>query len=126
MTVVDQIKAETGHGITGDRYENSRRRHISVQSLEELAEAETELGRRIDPLQTRRNITVSTGRFTREARETLTIGTIELTVIRDAAPCRLMDEIYGSGAAKALRKRAGILCEVTNGGFANLGDQVTF
>ncbi len=124
MQVVERVETTTGHGIVGDRYENSRRRHISIQSLEEIAEAEAELGRPLDPVQTRRNITLSTGRFTRKPNSVLTVGTTTLRVVRDAAPCKLLEDSFGPGANRALRKRAGIICEVLEGGPIRIGDVV--
>jgi len=37
----------------------------------------------------------------------LVIGDVELEVVRVAAPCRLLDDGIGPGAAVALRRRAG-------------------
>ena len=48
MFAVDAIDVETGAGIVGDRYHGSRHRQVSVQSVEELAEAEAGFGRPLD------------------------------------------------------------------------------
>ena len=92
MRAVDEVDVETGAGIVGDRYHGSRHRHVSVQSAEELAEAESVFGTPLDPLLTRRNITISTGRVPRTPGHRWTIGAVELEVVRDAAPCKLLDD----------------------------------
>ena len=63
-----------GHGITGDRYENARHRQVTVQTLEEIAAAEAEVGRSLDAVQTRRNITLSGGRLDRTPGARIVIG----------------------------------------------------
>jgi MOSC domain-containing protein YiiM len=44
MRDVGQVHVEAGAGIVGDRYHGTRHRHVSVQSLEELAEGADRLG----------------------------------------------------------------------------------
>ena len=45
---------------------------------------------------------------------------------RDAAPCTLMEELFGAGAQESLRGRAGVACRVISGGEIALGDTVDF
>jgi MOSC domain-containing protein YiiM len=54
----------------------------------------------------------------------LRIGEVELEVVRVAAPCRLLDESVGQGAAAALRRRAGSACRVLRSGTIRVGDAV--
>ena len=127
MRSLDEIEIATGHGITGDRYENSRHRHVTVQSLEEIALAEEEHGGPIDAFATRRNITIDTGRLDRTpgARAMFTSETgevVELEVVRDAAPCKLLEDDIGRGAKLALHKRAGVVYRTISGGRIALGD----
>ena len=124
MRAVDAIDVEEGAGIVGDRYHGSRHRQVSVQSLEELAEAEAAFGASLDPLLTRRNITISAGRVPRTPGHRWTIGPVALEVVRDAAPCKLLDDNLGSGARTAMRRRAGVICRVITGGSIRVGDPV--
>ncbi len=124
VKAVATIEIKTGHGITGDRYENAKHRQVSVQSLEEIALAEDELGRSLDAALTRRNITLSAGRFDRTPGSKVQIGSVELEVVRDAAPCKLLEDNLGRDAKLALHKRAGVVCRVLRGGTVQLGDQV--
>jgi len=124
MVAVEEIEVETAGGIVGDRYHGSKHRQVSVQSLEELADAEAIHGAPIDPLLTRRNITLASGRIPREPGHRWTIGEIELEVVRDAAPCKLLDDELGAGARTAMRRRAGVICRVVQGGTMRLGDRL--
>ena len=126
MKPVDTIEVETGAGIVGDRYYGSRHRQVSVQSLEELAEAEEIHGGPLDPVLTRRNITIDTGRVPRTPGHRWRVGPVELEVVRDAAPCKLLDDNLGAGARTAMRRRAGVICRVLEGGTIRIGDPVDF
>jgi len=59
---------------------------------------------------TRRNITISHGDVLTTPGERLRIGDVDLEVVRVAAPCKLLDDVIGSGAHTALRRRAGSVC----------------
>lgn len=122
---VDSVEVDTGHGITGDRYHAAKHRHLTVQSLEELALAEAEIDRPIDPSLTRRNVTISHGALVRTPGARLTVGTVELEVVRDAAPCKLLEDALGRDAKLALHKRAGVVCRTLDGGRIAVGDRAT-
>ena len=124
MQARDSVVAETGLGLVGDRYHGSRDRQVSVQSASQLAEAAEIRGSAIEPGGTRRNITVSEGEVPYESGRRITIGPVVLEVFRMAAPCRLLDDEIGPGAAKALRRRAGSLCRIISGGEIQVGDPV--
>ena len=126
MKPVDEVEAEAGKGIVGDRYHGTRHRHVTVQSAESLEEASQDHGQAIDPGSTRRNITVSAGLVPATPGDRLTVGSVELEVVRIAAPCKLLDDVIGDGARHALRRRAGSVCRVLSSGTIALGDQVRF
>lgn len=122
MMPVDEVLAEAGQGLVGDRYLGSRHRHVSVQTVDDLAEAGQALGSAIAPLATRRNVTVSGGPLPTAPGSLMTIGAVELEVVRVAAPCRVMDEAIASGARAALRRRGGVICRILAGGVIRTGD----
>ncbi len=124
MRSVDSVVVEAGKGLVGDRYHGSKHLHVSVQSLHELSEAAAEFGGPIAPDRTRRNITISAGRVPRDPGHRWRIGDVELEVVRDAAPCRMLDMELGDGARTALRRRAGVICRALTAGEVHLGDQV--
>lgn len=118
----EAVVVETGKGIVGDRYHGTRHRHVTVQSLTELGAAEAEYGASIEPLLTRRNVTLASGELTRKPGARLLLGDLELEVVRDAAPCKLLEDTLGRGAKLALHKRAGVVCRVLRGGELRVGD----
>ena len=124
MKSVDEVVAEAGCGLVGDRYHGTRHRHVSVQSLEALAKASEVLGRPIEAWATRRNITIGDGAVPRKPGHRLSIGAVQLEVVRVAAQCRLLDDAIGMGAARALHNRAGSICRVLSVGVIAIGDTV--
>lgn len=124
LVVVDQIKVEAGQGVIGDRYYGTRHRHISVQSATALSDASAELGRALAPSSTRRTVTVSGGEIPTTPGSRLRLGSVEVEVVRIAAPCRLMDEINGAGTRRALHGRGGSVCRVLSTSTLTVGDSV--
>ena len=121
---VEHVEAEAGAGLIGDRYHGSRHRHVTIQSARDLERAAVELGTPIDPGLTRRNITISGGDIPVRPGARVTIGDVELEVVRVAAPCRLLDDGIGPGAARALHGRAGSVLRLLTSGTIRVGDQV--
>ena len=125
MRAVADVVAEAGKGLVGDRYHGTRHRHVTVQSQEALDRAAAELGYDFPPGATRRNVTVDAGDIpTRPGARIRIGGEVELELVRIAAPCRLMDDGIGRGAAAALRNRAGSVFRVLTSGTFAVGDPV--
>ncbi len=122
----DEVTLVADVGIAGDRHAGSVRQ-VTVVCTGELARAAAELGApSIDGAATRRNIVVDCEQLPRAHGTRFTIGETELAVWRDCAPCELMDELFGAGARRALRERAGISATVIRGGSVRVGDPVVF
>lgn len=125
MRSVDTAELRSGGGIVGDRYENARHRHVSLQSTEDLAASSEVLGASIDPGATRRNLTVTGPSLPTTPGTRLTVGgSVELEVVRVAAPCKVMDDAVAPGAHRAMRHRGGVICRVLRGGPIAVGDTV--
>ena len=124
MTPVERVAAEAGMGLVGDRYHGSSKLQVTVQAAGELAAASADAGRGIDPGLTRRNITVTAESVPRDPGHRWRIGPVELEVVRDAPPCRRMDEIFGDGSRAAMHCRAGVICRVLTDGEITVGDPV--
>ena len=124
MKSIDSVVADAGLGLVGDRYHGTRHRHVSVQSMASLADSSILLGLPIEPFATRRNITITDGEVPRKPGHRLSIGSVQLEVVRVAAPCRLLDDVIGIGAARALHNRAGSICRVLSDGEITVGDAV--
>jgi MOSC domain-containing protein YiiM len=124
MRAVDSVEVEAGKGIVGDRYHGTRHRHVTVQSAESLREAAVAYGAEVPAELTRRNLTVDRGLVPREPGARIRVGPVLLEVVRVAAPCKLLDDTIGRGAQEALRRRAGSVCRVLEGGSIAVGDDV--
>ncbi len=121
---VMSVEAQAGAGLVGDRYHGSRHRHVTLQSAVDLDDAAADLGRPVDPGLTRRNITISHGPVPTKPGARLTIGDVELEVVRIAAPCRLLDDGLGPGAARAMHNRGGSVLRLIGSGTISVGDEV--
>ena len=108
----------------GDRYHGTRHRHVTVQSLDALAEAAEIYGSDFPAHLTRRNLTVSDGLVPRTPGSIVRIGDVLLEVVRVAAPCKLLDDALGRDAQHALRHRGGSVFRVLEGGSVAVGDEV--
>jgi len=124
MQARDVVEVETGRGIVGDRYHGTRHRHVTVQSRETLDEAAQVYGRPVPSELTRRNLTISHGVVPRAPGQRIRVGEVLLEVVRVAAPCKLLDDTIGAGAQEALRRRAGTVFRVLEGGSIRVGDPV--
>ena len=124
MQAKECVEVEAGKGIVGDRYHGTKHRHVSVQSRESLDEAAEAYGAAVPSELTRRNLTISHGAVPREPGVRLRIGDVLLEAVRVAAPCKLLDDTIGRGAQEALRRRAGTVFRVLEGGTIEIGDVV--
>ncbi|WGY04438.1 MOSC domain-containing protein [Nocardioides sp. QY071] len=124
MQPKDEVEVEAGRGIVGDRYHGTRHRHVTVQSRETLDEAAAVYGRPVPSELTRRNLTISHGVVPRDPGTRIRVGEVLLEVVRVAAPCKLLDDTIGAGAQEALRRRAGTVFRVLEGGRIRVGDSV--
>jgi MOSC domain-containing protein YiiM len=120
-----RVEVVTDHGLEGDRKaRRGSRGQVTLVSADELEEVAGELGLPIAPGATRRNVTVSGLVPPRRPGARLRLGPLVLEVTGPAEPCRLMDELIGPGAARALRGRAGVRSRVLVGGALAVGDAV--
>lgn len=124
MQPKDVVEVESGRGIVGDRYHGTRHRHVTVQSRETLDEAARVFGRDVPSALTRRNLTISRGVVPRDPGARIRVGDVLLEAVRVAAPCKLLDDTIGAGAQEALRRRAGTVFRVLEGGTIRVGDPV--
>jgi len=124
MKSVASVQAEAGKGLVGDRYHGTKHRHVSIQSIEDLLEAEQVFGHPIGAELTRRNITVTGFDIPTTPGDRVMIGGVDLEVVRIAAPCKLLDDDIGAGAKTALRRRAGTIFRLLSSGTIKVGDVI--
>ncbi|HEX5280944.1 MAG TPA: MOSC domain-containing protein [Micropepsaceae bacterium] len=126
----------TTHGLAGDRYAlrkdlSSGQRHelrdVTLISLDDIQESNSTLEVPFTPAEIRRNIVIA-GKISLldfVGRE-LTIGTVRLRGIEEAAPCRRPERLAKKpGFRKAFEHRAGIRAKVLQTGQISVGDEVT-
>ena len=126
MRPVESVEAEAGRGLVGDRYHGTRHRHVTIQATGELAKASRRHGAAIDPGSTRRNVTIEAEAVPRKPGTRFRVGEIDVEVVRDAAPCKLLEDALGRDARLALSRRAGVVCRVLSSGTLRVGDPVAF
>jgi MOSC domain-containing protein YiiM len=122
---VDEVEAVAQQGLVGDRKFGTRRQ-ISIVSTEELDEAAAKWGGDIPAGLTRRQITISAGRFNREPGSIIRLGEVVVSVNGDCSPCDEMNLSIGPGAREALVDLAGVTGTIVEGGIIRLGDPVEF
>ena len=125
MRYVTTVEAEAGKGLVGDRYHGTRHRHVTIQSQADLDAAGREAGAPIEPSGTRRNVTISHGEVPTTPGARVTIGDVELEVVRRMPPCRILDDTVGHDARVALARRGGSVFRLLSGGTISVGDEVT-
>jgi MOSC domain-containing protein YiiM len=123
VRAVDAVEAIARQGLVGDRKLGTRRQ-ISIVSMEELDEAAARLGAEIPPGATRRQITISEGRFNREPGSTIRLGEVIVEVNGNCSPCDEMNASIGPGAQAALIDLAGVTGTIVEGGVIRVGDPV--
>lgn len=121
---VQEVRAEAGKGLVGDRCHGAKHRHVTIQSRELLDHAAADLGRDVDSGATRRNLTVDAGPLPTKPGARIRIGDVELEVVRIAAPCRLLDDWIAPGAARAMHNRGGTVFRLLTSGPIRVGDEV--
>ena len=127
MIEVGHVDVVLGQGLVGDRFFGSRHRQVSVQSRGQLDEASRVLGAEILSGLTRRNVTLERGKVPSIPGARIAIGDdVLLEVVRQAAPCRIMDEVIGAGARRALHGRGGAVCRILSSGRITIGDLARF
>jgi len=125
VQAVEEVEAVAQQGLVGDRKFGARRQ-ISIVSNEEIDEAAAKWGGEIPQGLTRRQITISEGRFNRDPGSTIRLGEVVVTVNGDCSPCDEMELSIGPGARAALVELGGVTGTIVEGGVIRIGDPVEF
>lgn len=122
---VSERLASRQNGIEGDRFGQSKRRQVSIVSIESWNKACKELGVKLDWLCRRVNLLTTGREFSeRDIGKFLQIGNCVLEVICECTPCYKMNR-HAEGLEDALTPalRGGICCRVVNDGVIREGDK---
>lgn len=129
VRAVDDVLAEAGRGLIGDRYAESpgTRRQVTIIQAEHLPVVAALTGHdRIPPEWLRRNLLVSGINLLALKDKPFRIGDVLFEGTGLCHPCSRMEEVLGPGGYNALRGHGGITARVVTGGVLRRGDLVRF
>ena len=127
LSVIGSIKVKKVTGLVGDHFKGSHsgKRQVTLIQEEHLSVISSILGgKRIDPIQTRRNIVVSGINLLSLKHQRFRVGSVILETTGICAPCKRMEENLGPGGYNAMRGHGGITANVIKEGEIKLGDKI--
>ncbi len=118
MAVLDEVEAEAGWGLTGDRFaREGGRRQVTLIQAEHLTAVASMLGRdNLAPELVRRNIVVSGINLLALKGRRFVVGHAVLEHTGLCHPCSRMEDALGAGGYNALRGHGGITARVVTSG----------
>lgn len=121
---VDRAEALAGTGLRGD-HAGGGNRQITVLDLDAWRAACEALGRELDPSLRRANVVIDGLSLAGLRGRRLRLGTVELELVGETAPCKLLDDAV-PGLMQALRPdgRGGLYGRIESGGTIAVGDPV--
>ena len=138
--LVNEVEAEPGRGLLGDRRAATARKSINAQKRDlTLFQAEHldvlarwSGGTAVDPRRLRRNLIVSGINLIamrspfRDFELEWAIGdTVRMVVTGPCDPCSKMEAEFGPGGYNALRGHGGMTARIVAGGLLRVGDRIT-
>ncbi len=126
MHEVQEAVAQTGAGLTGDRYSGgSGNRGITLIQAEHLPVIAALAGHAsVAPATLRRNVVVSGIPLVALKGRRFRIGDVLLEGTDDCDPCSRMEAALGPGGFNAMRGHGGLCARILDGGAIRLGDAV--
>ncbi|MFC3551157.1 MOSC domain-containing protein [Lysobacter cavernae] len=126
MQAVEQVRAETGGGLLGDRYTGSSgKRGITLIQAEHLPVIAALSGHlAVAAAILRRNLVVSGLPLVALKGRRFRIGNVLLEGTDDCDPCSRMEVALGPGGYNAMRGHGGLCARIVEGGAIHLGDAV--
>ena len=122
MNEKSTLSLEQGKGVRGD-HDHGSKRHVTILFEDDWAEAEAELGQKIDPAGRRANVYLSGGGGGAYIGTKMTLGDAQLEIMGEVRPCPIMEQA-AEGLHEALKPnfRAGIWGVVLNDAEITVGD----
>ena len=126
MDAALEARVVEGQGIVGSA-DRSRRRQVTILSLEAWNDCLSELGAAIDPVVRRANLLVSGIELAHTRARVLRVGDARLLIGGEVTPCERMEEAH-PGLQAALRPdwRGGVFAQVLTGAIIHVGDPVSW
>ena len=136
MLAVDEVRAEPGRGLTGDRYASKTGtysetpgtgREVTLIESEQLALVEREFPVKLGPGESRRNITTRGVDLNALVDREFRVGEVVLRGTRLCEPCDYVAKLTGNAdnLVKALVHRGGLRCDIVRGGTIRVGDKIS-
>jgi MOSC domain-containing protein YiiM len=135
MQSVDEVRAEPGLGLTGDRYHAhtgtysetpGTGRDVTFIASEQIELVAQEYGIELAPGESRRNITTRGVDLNVLVDREFRVGEVTLRGMRLCEPCEYLQGHTGKdGLTKALVHRGGLRADIVNGGTIRVGDKIT-
>jgi MOSC domain-containing protein YiiM len=132
---LESVRAFPGRGLEGDRYfahtgtysdTPGTGRDLTLIESEQLRGIEREYGIKLDPGQSRRNLTTSGISLNDLVDKEFRVGAVVVRGTRLCEPCAYLADLIGDpGAVKALVHRAGLRCDIVTEGTISVGDAVS-
>ncbi len=126
MDEAEEVIAETGAGLLGDRYRGgSGKRGITMIQAEHLPAIAALSGRdALQPATLRRNLVVSGLPLVALKGRRFRIGEVVLEGTDSCDPCSRMEAALGPGGFNAMRGHGGLCARILQGGTIRRGDTV--
>ncbi len=131
---VPSVRALPGRGLEGDRYflatgsfsgQPGTGRDVTLIEVEAIEALERELGLRIAPGETRRNLVTRGVALNHLVDREFTLGEVRLRGMRLCEPCKGLAERTGKPSIlPGLIHRGGLRCDILSEGVIRVGDEV--
>ena len=126
MDVTRVARLVEGQGVAGS-VDRSRRRQVTILSLDSWTDCLTELGGTIDPSARRANLLVSGIQLAHTRDRVLRVGDARLLIGGEVTPCERMEEVYpGLQAVMRPDWRGGVFARVLADASIQVGDPVAW
>lgn len=126
---VDEVPAEVGTGLVGDRHSKSgkSKRQVTLIQAEHLPLLGQFMGEGpVDPKRLRRNLVVSGVNLIALKNKRFRVGEAVLEGTKPCDPCSRMEEELGPGGYNNMRGHGGLCAVVIEAGTIRVGDELHF
>ncbi|MEO0478369.1 MAG: MOSC domain-containing protein [Planctomycetota bacterium] len=127
LNALEEVRAEVGSGLVGDRFDGTGKRQVSLIQAEHLfavASLMRQEGASIEPADVRRNLVISGINLLALRKMRFRIGEALFEGAGPCPPCSRMEEVLGRGGYQAMRGHGGIVARVLEPGVLRIGDPV--
>ncbi|MGH8875325.1 MAG: MOSC domain-containing protein [Acidimicrobiia bacterium] len=127
VVAVDQVRAEAGCGLEGDRHyrpDAEDADQVTLIEMEGLEAARRDHGLDLIPGEHRRNIVTRGLDLGSLVGSKLKVGDAEVEAIRLNPPCRYLQELTGKPVVKGLHGRGGVRGRIVTSGVIRVGDPI--